>query len=473
MTTDPQLDAATQPVKKPLPVANAPTLPGGGASTGSLPAVPTTPVTPPQPAIPAAGQASSGGTVGAAIPTAPGANTADPLAFAPNPGFTPPGGYGTNTAAPSANGDPAAPPGTFDAFHKAQADAAAALKNGPVPNAGGGYRDFTQTATGTAPTVSDAVGQASLHQNAIDDATAQVPTNAQGAIFSDTQRPGVTMTGPDGKPVVPGGSSQDWINAHVATAGANGGGPSNTVTPTDSSTLTRSIAPPVGPASDVGAGGQQPPNPSTVGGVYTPDPIEQAIGAASANSTNPGASTLTPVTPDTALTNFRISAGPQTDRVKTFQDATNSTIKNVIDPAYDASARDLNRYNFGAGRGISGAARTSQGDLANQREQRIADLSAQGLANATTGSIDDAYRNIGIDMDEQKFQAGQQQTGFNQNLALQELSNAQTQAEFDRALQKLIVGSQGDPAAMEAWIASIYGGQSAQSAEAATHLAGV
>lgn len=554
---DTELDAQAQPVTKPkpLPIAQAP-LPTPGASTGQLPAVagPSAPVTPPQPAQPAIpnapaaptttdpmafqpppGIGPSGGSWDPAPmyfdsttgkPAQPPGAKALPTAPPPNPGFAPPGGYGTNTAAPQANGDPAAPAGFFDAFHAREASSAAALKNGPQPNAGGGYRDFTQTATGTAPTVSDAAGKASLHANQVADATAQLPGG--NARFTDTMQGGTDFGAAN-----PTTSTQDWINNAVARAESNNGGANPDARSVDAplhgkpvpntsggsgwvgpdgqlhfpegmvntprSETTRPILP-TGPASDTGAGGKQPyygdlgmdafhraPEGLGPSGPNV-DPIEQAIASAGANTG--GASTLTPVTPDTALTNYRISAGPQTDRFKIAQDRY-AAAKAASEGGYEADLRRANEGAFGAGRGVSGMLRTSRGNIASDRQATLASQESNFLNDALTGSIDDAYKNIGIDQQQQGFEADQQKTGFgqgmalegladsrqktgfDQNLAIQELSNAQTDAEFQRAMQKLLIGSQGDPAAIQAWLASVYGDQSAQSAESARRLAGV
>lgn len=189
------------------------------------------------------------------------------------------------------------------------------------------------------------------------------------------------------------------------------------------------------------------------------------------NGPNNGVS-LSMIDPSNSLISQQIQPGHDVDRVKTFQDALNSTIKNVIDPSYEASARDLNRYNFGAGRGVSGQARTSQGNLADTRERRIADLAAQGLAGATTGSIDDYYKNIGVAQQQQGFQKDLSDTAFNQAVTGSQLEDYLTNSAFNRAATQSQIGEANNPSNIALILSQIFGNQSSEAGKAAAQLFG-
>lgn len=176
---------------------------------------------------------------------------------------------------------------------------------------------------------------------------------------------------------------------------------------------------------------------------------------------------LSQIDPENSLISQQITPGQNIDRVKTFQDALNSTVKNVIDPAYATSARNLNRYNFGQGRGVSGAARTSQGDLASERERRIADLSAQGIADATRGSIDDNYRNIDETQQERDYQKGLGDTAFDQDAQLALIREQLTNGAFGRAERQNTAGQANSPDDIGLILSKIFGDQSSAAARAA------
>lgn len=278
-----------------------------------------------------------------------------------------------------------------------------------------------------------------------------LPSGSQGTLAATLQNLGITLPTPSGNLI-----------------------PTNTPTlPSDSLGGMRSIAPPsqardatpsipIGPSgTPSGAPGTLPPGtPGTPGtGPVTGDPrVGAGVG-------------LTTTTPENALTNFTIAPNNTVDRVKLAQDALTNTIQNVLDPQFQARERDLNRYNFGAGRGVSGQARTSQGDLASDYGRQVANLSNTLLNNATVGSIEDLYRNIGIAQQQQAFQAGQQGTAFNQNLALQGLADQENNSAFNQALQQIIQGYQGNPANLALILAQIYGSEGQNASNAASNYA--
>lgn len=183
----------------------------------------------------------------------------------------------------------------------------------------------------------------------------------------------------------------------------------------------------------------QPGTPSNSGSTPTP----------AAGSSGHGVS-LTPTTIDNALTNYTISPDNTVDRVKLAQDALSSTIQNILDPQFQANERDANRFAFGAGRGVSGIARTSQGDIESDYNRQKTNLTDTLLNSAVNGSIDDLYRNIGIAQQQQGFQAGQQRTAF------------------DEALQQLMLGSQGDPSNIDLVLAQIFGSGAGAAGQAAS-----
>lgn len=173
------------------------------------------------------------------------------------------------------------------------------------------------------------------------------------------------------------------------------------------------------------------------------------------SSASENSATLTPTTPSTALTNDTIAAGPSTDRFGIAQTELNDFI-NQTNPAYDASLRDANRYAAANGQEGSGILNNSLGDLASQRQQALTSERDNVLGTALNSSIDDAYKNIGIDQQQQQFQAGQQSTAFNQAESTQQLSDAETQQQFSNALQQLLAGMQGDPTQIEQWLAGLF-----------------
>lgn len=510
-TAAPRLDASTLPA---LPVAQTP--PALGASTGQI--------TPPQPAQPA-----TPGPTGPAIPTAP-ATTTDPLAFTPSQAtLTPPpaapvansfdpvlnanGTYTTAANAPTAGlfGGDEAKKAEYWAKQGASVSGA-----GAVPYMAGttqaqqdkGVADYTAKLRGgtdsdvaallaAAQAGTQNINPAQEAQTGAFNAQTTAQDRARGVAsieagdgvrrgkFADNLTPGVSVGTPG---YYDGMQNRDG----TAPSGAIVPPPSPPIDLPGNGTSARPALP-TGPANDVGPGG--PTTGGTLPGPITADPIEQAIAAATSNTAGPsttttsnGASTLTPVTPDTALTNYRISAGPQTDRFKIAQDRYDAA-RAASEGGYTADLREANEGAFGAGRGVSGMLRTRRGNIASDRQATLAKTQSDFLSDALEGSIGDAYRNIGIDERQQGFEKSQQdtafgqglslaeledrrqRTGFDQNKAIQELSNAQTDQEFRQAMQRLLIGSEGDPAKMQLLLTQIFGGQSAQSADAARRLA--
>ena len=100
--------------------------------------------------------------------------------------------------------------------------------------------------------------------------------------------------------------------------------------------------------------------------------------------------------------------------------------------------------------------RTRLGNVQSDFERTKSGLENNLLNAATTGSIEDMYRNIGIAQQQQGFQADQQKTAFGQNFSLQQLSDAERQQLFNEALQQFYAGNISDPAQFYEFIAGQY-----------------
>lgn len=229
------------------------------------------------------------------------------------------------------------------------------------------------------------------------------------------------------------------------------------------------------PSTGEGAGPGGPPTsgrPGTPGGppLGTSPPGSSPGGSPASNGPGGAGVALANINPDDALLSKVISPNNTVDRVKTFQDSLNSTIQNVLDPAFAKRQRDTNRYQFGAGRGVSGIARDSQGDLSTSYGQQIKDLTAQGLAGATTGSIDDMYKNIGIAQQQQNFQKGLSDTAFDQSVTGAQLDDSLTNSAFNRAATQTQLGEMNNPSQVAQWLSTNYGMQAGDAMKAAAQL---
>jgi len=276
----------------------------------------------------------------------------------------------------------------------------------------------------------------------------------------------VTQQGIAGAASTPGGAAYGASHNADGSLKPGSGGPGDTITNPDGTT------------SVAGGGASLAPSSASTG-LGSPTPMASAAlqsGAsqtAGSGSATPNAGVgLTPTNPDQSLLGQTITPNNSVDRVKTFQDALNSTIQNVLDPAEQARMRDLNRYSFGNGRGVSGMARTSEGDVASDYGRQIKDLAAQGLAGATTGSIDDMYRNLGIAQQQQGFQQQQLNDAFNQSAQSLGLQDSLTNSAFERALQQENAGYANDPSNIDLILSQIFGNQASQAGNAAAGLFG-
>jgi hypothetical protein len=268
----------------------------------------------------------------------------------------------------------------------------------------------------------------------------QAPSGAQGATPTGQQTLEMALRGTSADPTSP-------LANRSASVGATAPASDPFTALGDEHLAGSSPALPTSPASDVGAGGQVP----STGFSQIANTATGTNGAQTGSAYgNAGMGVnLTPTTVDNALTNSTISPGAATDRFGIARQQLQDTIKNVLDPQFATDEKALNRYNFGAGRGVSGDARTSQGNLELARQNQINQLTSNFLNPALTGSIEDAYRNIGI---------AQQQQGF---------QNSQQQQNISNMLAQLAIGSQGDPTAILQWLS----GQNANMASGANAAA--
>lgn len=311
-----------------------------------------------------------------------------------------------------------------------------------------------QTTQASAPTTQDMLNLFQATERGLVPPGASAPagyavktTDLPGMLAGSTPSPSAA----NGTPVTPGA-------APAPTGPANGVG-----TPSSGLGTTLPMAGlPGGVSQSVGA-------PTGTPGASGAAPGAAPTGAPPAMGAGVG---LTPTTSDNALTNYTISPNNTVDRVGLAQKSLQSTIQNVLDPEFQANLRDANRYSFGAGRGVSGLARTRTGDITSDYNRQKANLTDTLLNNATTGSIEDLYRNIGIAQQQQAFQQGQQGTAFGQNMAVQDLADRERQQAFSEALQQMLTGSSGDPSQIALVLSQIFGGQAGQAGQAASNYAG-
>lgn len=466
--------------KKPLapasgmPLASAPggNLTAAGPSMTQQPAMPlaNAQVNSPDPMAFAGPMVNTSATPNAPpIPATPPANTANP---------------GASLAPPTQA--PAAPTGAIQDWinytpmaGKTEAEKAAALQanaakvdpNALSAGAFGGYNVANSptgifSAAGNMQYKPDASKINSLQAIAGIDKSGAEQDVARGAVNAATQGFDKGQSAFDASTqqgVIRGLAHKDYTPEELAADTAT-----RTATPFGEPTNNPNATPglPAGYVPGVGV-----PNTTPGGSTAVTSPATPATAPATTPGGTPGVA-LSQINPDASLLSQQITPSNDIDRTKVFQDSLNSTIKNVIDPAYETSARNLNRYNFGAGRGVSGEARTSQGDLADSRERRIADLTAQGTADATRGSIDDMYRNVDELQQERESQRNLSNDAFGQSYANAQLEDALTNSAFNRADRQSAAGEAGNPGNAGLILSQIFGNQSSEAAKAAAGLFG-
>lgn len=140
------------------------------------------------------------------------------------------------------------------------------------------------------------------------------------------------------------------------------------------------------------------------------------------------------------------------------------------EPDYKAAIRDTDTAAAGAGQIGSGMLRTRHGDLALARSRDLDSAKTSFLNDATAGSIDDSYRNIGIAQQQQGFQSGQQNDAFNQFLQQQQLEEMLRSGSFGRSATTLAMGNSGNPSDVALALSGIYGSQAGQAGASASDL---
>lgn len=159
------------------------------------------------------------------------------------------------------------------------------------------------------------------------------------------------------------------------------------------------------------------------------------------NPTSPGVS-LTPTNPQNDLRGQTIGVGPTANRVG----IANADLQNWQQqqaPIFNANLRNATQQAAGAGQLGSGQLRTSLGDLAYNQNQATNAAMGNFTQQALTGSIGDAYQNVGIAQQQQQNQEQQQNQTFNQGL------------------ESLYAGNQGNPSSTQLALSGNYGQQAA------------
>ena len=207
---------------------------------------------------------------------------------------------------------------------------------------------------------------------------------------------------------------------------------------------------PGGTTTTPGAGAGNPGTPSTVTG----------------SGLAPG---MTAIDPVKDLRNVQITPGAMLDRFA-LANQQFDTFANATSPQYQAALRDATRAAAGAGRLGSGMLRTSYGDLANQRNQQLDTQRENLFQNALLGSVNDAQTQFQDLLQSQNQLSGMQNQAFNQGVTGAQLQEALTSGAFNRALQTLVAGSQGNPADTQLALSQIFGNQSAAAGSAMSGL---
>lgn len=269
------------------------------------------------------------------------------------------------------------------------------------------------------------------------------PPPVQGGLPQAAQRP---RLGAPASPALPIGApkpqtaptSQAQLSPHILTHGASGA-------------ANPWMAPsPAGDAPPQGAS----PLPLATG---TASPY------ASVSANTPGS--------NTDYTNKTITPGAGVDRLalakSNFENFRDST-----EPEYQAVLREAGQSGAAAGQVGSGMLRGRLGDIGLSHARDLQHAQTGFLNDATNGSIEDNYRNIGIAQQQQGFQQGQQESAFGQGITQQQIEELLRSGQFGRSATMLGLGNQGNPSDIALQLAGIYGKQSGDAGQAAGSLLG-
>lgn len=158
-----------------------------------------------------------------------------------------------------------------------------------------------------------------------------------------------------------------------------------------------------------------------------------------------------PINPASDLRSQTIGVGPTADRNRIAQNQVD-TWNASSEPQFQADLRSATSQAAGAGQLWSGQLRTSLGNLAYNRDVQRNAAQSNYLGAAQTGSISDAYQNVGIAQQQQQRQDQAQNTSFNQGVTA------------------LNAGNAGDPSATQLALAGQYGTQAAQGQAGVSNL---
>lgn len=214
--------------------------------------------------------------------------------------------------------------------------------------------------------------------------------------------------------------------------------------------------------------GVRPPSPQAApqGAAAPPTPLPLATGAGAQPYAN-----ATPNTPGSAtdLTNKTIAPGAGVDRMALAK-SNMANFRESEEPSYQADLREANQAGYGAGQGGSGMLRGRLGDIGATHDLRMRTAETGFLNDATSGSIDDNYRNIGIAQQQQGFQNDQQQQAFGQQMSIEQLMEMLRNGSFGRSATKLGMGNSGNPSDTALQLSGIYGKQASDAGSSAGDL---
>lgn len=155
-----------------------------------------------------------------------------------------------------------------------------------------------------------------------------------------------------------------------------------------------------------------------------------------------GPVSLTPTNPNNPLTGQTIQPGQLADRFALANQKFDQFVQST-DPAYQHALRQANRMGAAGGQLGSGELRTDFGNLGAARANAL-DVQRQGVfTDALGGSIDDAWKAIGLAERQQGFQNTQQQQAFENELRRLGFDDQMLNSEMGRALQLYIAGQTG------------------------------
>lgn len=184
----------------------------------------------------------------------------------------------------------------------------------------------------------------------------------------------------------------------------------------------------------------------------TPTPLPGATAPKPALPTSPGVS-LTPTNPTNDLRGQTIGVGPTANRA----DLANTYIQNwdkADQPYFQRDQRAATSNAAGRGQLGSGQLRGALGDVVQQHDLQRQNAQSNFYTDALRGSIDDAYKNVGVAQQQQQFQTGLQNQTFGQDLT------------------RYQVGAQNDPSQTQLALSGIYGQGASQAGSALSGMIG-